>query len=58
MNREHENGSELANSHHRDSIVVEYSRNVFGRKFVGSVADEQACFSYCTVSNDYTPVRF
>lgn len=40
-----------ADSHNSNSIVIKDSRNIFGREFVGGVANQEACLSDRTVSN-------
>lgn len=40
-----------ANSHNSNSIVIKDSRNIFGREFVGGVANQEARLSDRTVSN-------
>ncbi len=42
--------------HDSDSIVVENSRDVFGGKLVGGVADQEACFSDRTIANHHASV--
>ena len=42
------------NVHDSNSVVVEDSGNIFGREFVGGVADEQAGLANSTVTNDNT----
>ena len=41
--------------HYRHGIVVKDRRDVFGREFVGCVADQQTCLSDCTVTDNNTP---
>lgn len=43
--------------HYRDGIIVEDSRNVFGRELVGCVADEKARLADSTVTDDDAPVE-
>jgi len=38
--------------HYRDGIVIEDGRDVFGREFVGRVADEQAGLADSTVTDN------
>ena len=40
-------------SHNGNSIVVEDSRDVFGREFVCRVADKEASLSHSTVTYDH-----
>lgn len=40
-----------ADSHNSNSIVIKDSRNIFGREFVGGVANQEARLSDRTVSN-------
>ena len=44
----------MGSSHHRDGIVVEYSRHIFRGKLVGRVADEETGLADCTISDDDT----
>lgn len=45
------------NSHNGNCIVVEDSRDVFGREFVCRVADEKTGLANSTVTDDHTSVR-
>ena len=40
-------------SHHCDSIIVEHSRDIFGRELVRGVTYEKARLANRTVANDY-----
>lgn len=49
--------SDGRNSHDSDSIVVKDSWDIFGRKLVGCVGDEQARFAYSTVTDNNASVE-
>lgn len=44
-------------SHHSNGVVIEYCRYIFGREFVGRIADQKAGLAYRTVSDDDAPVE-
>lgn len=46
----------MEGSHDRDGIVIEDSGDIFRGKFICRVADEEACFSYSTITDHHTPV--
>jgi hypothetical protein len=45
----------VGGSHHSDGVVVEDGRDVFRRKLVRGVADEETCLADRTVANDDAP---
>ena len=40
--------------HDSDCVVVEYRRNILGRKLVGGVADQETRLANCTITNNHT----
>lgn len=48
-------GQKRTDSHHRDGVVIEDSRNIFGGELVCCVADEEASLSNGTVADDDAP---
>lgn len=55
MGSDSKSAEEDTSVHYSYGIVVEDSRNVFGWKFVGCIADEKARLSNSSVSNDNAP---
>jgi len=50
-------GVRLVANHYRNCIVIEDSRDIFGREFVGRVTDEKTGLAYSTITDDYTFYR-
>lgn len=44
-------------SHNGDGVVVKDSRDIFGGKLVGRIADEQTGLANSTIADDDTPRR-
>lgn len=48
---------DLQNVHYGDGIVIEDGRDIFGGELVRSIADEEACLSDSTITDNHTPTR-